>query len=187
MIFVSEHQVVHQWACWFCGAQEHEDAMIVKAGSRGLENLSFKLTEATYLRRYASVLGIVAKHADAAALGELVILVVEVLSHTDALHHGPGLARPKEGRWKDDCVEWDVVLAHKLDHVHIIWILPPCLRIDGHFLRCCWSTAQIKRPQVKCVRAPVLTWIMPNPSVKCTTRLQDLHGDPPSTGPSFPK
>ena len=45
----------------------------------------------------------------------------------DALHHGPGLPSSQQGGWEDDSVEGDIVLAHELDEVHVLWILPPCL------------------------------------------------------------
>ena len=80
-----------------------------------------------HLRGDAGLLGIIAKHTNAPALGELVVFVVQVFSHADALHHGPGLAGAQQGGWEDDSVEWHIVLAHELDQVHVLGALPPCL------------------------------------------------------------
>lgn len=93
-----------------------------------------------HLNRNASVLGVIAEHTHAAALGELAALVVEVLSDADALHHGPGLPRPQQGCWEDDSVEGHIVLAHELDQIHIVRILPPRLHVDRQVkTSCMWQ------------------------------------------------
>ncbi len=58
------------------------------------------------------------KRTSAARLRELCAFVVEVLSHTDAPHHCPGLPSAKECGWEDHGVERYVVFSHELHQLH---------------------------------------------------------------------
>ena len=97
--------------------------------------------EEVHLHGDAGVLGIVPKDADAAALGELSALVVEVFCHADGLHERPLLARAQQCGREDDRVKGHVVLAHELHQVHILWVLPPRLRTHEPKRHYRWDTA----------------------------------------------
>eukprot|EP00879_Flechtneria_rotunda_P022394 GHRR01023630.1.p1 GENE.GHRR01023630.1~~GHRR01023630.1.p1 ORF type:complete len:126 (+),score=8.31 GHRR01023630.1:898-1275(+) len=61
----------------------------------------------------------------APAFAELATLIVQVLSDADVLHQRPMTPASQQTCWEDDCVEWHVVLAHKLHQFNILWVLPP--------------------------------------------------------------
>jgi hypothetical protein len=81
-----------------------------------------------YLHRDACVFGVVAKDADLVGLGEFLALVVEVFCDADVLHLGPGILGADLGGGEDYGVEGHVILAHKLNQVHLLRVLPPLLQ-----------------------------------------------------------
>src|SRR3989344_490910 len=59
------------------------------------------------------------------ALGELGVLVVQVLGGADGMEEGPVAAACHQGGREDDAVEGNVVLAHELVELHVLGVLPP--------------------------------------------------------------
>ena len=49
----------------------------------------------------------------------------------DVLHHRPLVPRAEKRGREDDGVERDVVLAHELHHLDVLWRLPPPLPLWG--------------------------------------------------------
>eukprot|EP00976_Prorocentrum_cordatum_P098194 1191297-Prorocentrum_minimum.AAC.2 len=86
-----------------------------------------------HLRGDIGLLAVVAEDADAAALGELRVLVVEILGGADLAHERPGLPGGDEAGGEDHRVEGHVVLAHELHQLHVLALPPllPVVRVRG--------------------------------------------------------
>lgn len=81
--------------------------------------------------RNTGLFGICAKHTDVARLGELAAFIVEVLGSANVMHHGPCLLGSNLRAWENHGVEGNIVFAHKLIELHVVWVLPPLFPIGG--------------------------------------------------------
>lgn len=65
------------------------------------------------------------KNTSGVSLGKFDVLIVQILSSADLVQQGPLLASANQGTRKHDGMEGNIVLAHELHQLDLVWVLPP--------------------------------------------------------------
>ena len=55
--------------------------------------------------------------------------IIQITRRADVVEEGIVILGPKQGAWEHDCMEWNVVLGHKLVELDLLGVLPPALPV----------------------------------------------------------